>query len=148
MDDEAGPDDRRQRRRARAVTYGLIVVLLYAGAAQVEAWPLTAYRLFSGVRTDTGVQYRLVAVAPDGTRTPVVPTDPTEVSDQTSHLLPALRGASPERRRAMVDAWLDAAGLDPADVAQVRLERVTRRMDPRSLTWTDTDRTLVTEVTP
>ncbi|MEK8226890.1 hypothetical protein NKG05_13575 [Oerskovia sp. M15] len=35
-------------RRARLVTYGLLLALLLAAASEAELWPLTAYRLFSG----------------------------------------------------------------------------------------------------
>ena len=53
---DAGPavDETRQRRRARLVTYSMVVVLLLVAAVHLELWPLTAFRLFSEVRTGTG----------------------------------------------------------------------------------------------
>ena len=55
-------------------------------------------------------------------------------------------GAAPARQREMVGAWLTAAGIDPADVADARLERVGLAMDPGTLDWQETSRTLLVEV--
>lgn len=41
----------RESTRARSVTWGAVGLLLLVGAVQVDLWPLTSYRLFSGVRT-------------------------------------------------------------------------------------------------
>ena len=48
-------------QRARRVTYGAVVLLLVAALTQVEIWPLSAYRLFSTVRTGTSATLTLVA---------------------------------------------------------------------------------------
>lgn len=135
----------RERRRARAVTYGAVGLLLTVALVQLELWPLTAYRLFSNVRTDSRVTLELVAVGDDGVTSPVrLPSD--QVLGTTAHQFRDLERASDERRRELVDAWLAAGAIDPDEVAEVRLDRVRQRMDPGTLTWSDVERTVVVEV--
>lgn len=139
-------DDRRQARRARWVTGVAVAALLGVAAAEVELWPLTSYRLFSGVRTGTQAADELVAVGPDGTRTPVPLAADDQVLATTSHQYRLLRDVDAARQRAMVGAWLDLAGIDPADVATVRVERVRRTMDARTLAAQVTDRAVLVEI--
>jgi hypothetical protein len=129
----------RQRRRARQVTYGMVAVIAVTAIAGVELWPLTAFRLFSGVRTGTGTSYELLAVDADGIRTRV----PARLQ-----LLAKLPQAAPDDAAAQVDAWLDDAGIDPAAVDVVVLERAQWRLDPHTLTRAETTRTVVLEVQP
>ena len=145
-EDARARDDRRQARRARWVTGLAVAVLLGVAAAELELWPLTAYRLFSGVRTGSQASLELVAVGPDGTRTPVPLDADDQVLATTSHQYRHLRDVGPARQRAMAAAWLDVAGIDPADVATVQVERVRRTMDPRTLGTRTTDRDVVVEV--
>ncbi|GAB2460712.1 hypothetical protein [Xylanimonas ulmi] len=129
----------RQRRRARAVTYGMVAVLLVAAVTHVELWPLTSFRLFSSVRTGGGAAYELTAVADDGARTRV---------PARGQLLAALPRRSPDAAVAQVDAWLGDAGIDPASVDVVVLERASWRLDPETLTRRETGREVVLEVRP
>lgn len=143
-DDEPGAD--RQRRLARTVTFTTIGVLLLAAAVQVEAWPLTAYRLFSVVRTDSQTTYQLVTVGVDGTEAPLRVDPGNPVLDTTRRQYADLPGLSASRRREKVLAWVAAAHLNPADVQSVRLERATRVMDPETQHWVETSRAIVVEV--
>lgn len=140
--------DARERRRARRVTWSAVGVLLLVAAVQLELWPLTAYRLFSEVRTGTSSSIDLVAVAADGTRTPVRldPRNPVVVT--TGRQYAHVRTAEPARQREMVRAWLGAAGIDPGEVAEVRLEQVVLQMDPDTRERQETDRRLLVEVSP
>lgn len=139
-------DGRRQARRARWVTGVAVAVLLGVAAAEVELWPLTSYRLFSGVRTESRSSLELVAVGPDGSRTPVPLDEHDQVLGTTSHQFRHLRDLPPAQRRAMAGAWLQLAGIDVADVARVEVERVRRTMDARTLEARVTDRRPVLEV--
>jgi hypothetical protein len=139
-------DDERQRRLARRVTVGTVAVLLLVPITTVEAWPLTSFRLFSTLRTGTTVGLALVAIAPDGTSTPVrLPRD--QVLSTTSHQYADLEDESPQTQRAKVRAWLVAAGLDPADVAAVELVRTTRHADAAGVPQV-TGSTIVVRVYP
>ncbi|MEN0129612.1 MAG: hypothetical protein AAGC49_09245 [Brevundimonas sp.] len=146
MTTETTTDADRQRRLARRVTVGTVVVLLLVAATGLEAWPLTAFRLFSTVRTGTSSGFALVAIAPDGTSAPVsLPQN--QVFRSTTHQYADLAHESPTTQHAKVLAWLDAAGIDPADVAAVELVRTTRRPDPAGVPQI-TAQTVVVRVTP
>lgn len=133
------PQDARQRRRARQVTYGMVAVIAVTAVAGLELWPLTAFRLFSGVRTGTGTSYELLAVDADGTRTRV----PARLQ-----LLAKLPQAAPDDAAAQVGAWLDDAGIDPAGVDVVVLERARWQLDPQTLVRGSTTPEVVLEVEP
>lgn len=141
-------DDARQRRRARAVTLAIVGVIVLGALAEVEAWPVTAFRLFSQVRTDTSSSLQLVVVHPDGSTAPLVLEPDDDVVVITGHQFATLRDLPPARQRAKVDAWLDLAHVSRADAASVRLERVTLRFEAATGTWVETGRTVVTRVTP
>ncbi|QDW61625.1 hypothetical protein [Oerskovia sp. KBS0722] len=138
---------RHDLHRARAVTYGLVLALLVTAALEAEVWPLTAYRLFSTVRTGTTVSLELVAETDDGDVL-VHPTDHAEPLATTTRQYPELAAAPPERRREMVSAWLDLAGIDPADVRAVRLERAVRTPPDGASTGVERSRETVLEVVP
>jgi len=137
----------RERRRARIVTYSAIAVLLVAALVQVDIWPVTAYRLFSNLRTADGTSLTLWAVGPDGERTNLRP-DGNPVLVTTGHLYGELADADPARAREMVGAWLGLAGIDPADVSQVVLERATWEMDAETREQFETSRAVVRVVEP
>jgi hypothetical protein len=135
-------------RRARGVTYGTIALLLVAALVHLDAWPVSAYRLFSNVRGPSGVSLTLVAVAPDGVRTDVrVPSDEDPLTT-TGHLYDDLPRVAPERAVAMVRAWLGMAGIDPAAVDHVDLERRPWVTDPATLDRTYGATELVLAVEP
>lgn len=142
------PDDARQRRLARAVTWAVLGVIVLGALAEIEAWPVTAFRLFSQVRTDTSTSLQLVVVHPDGSTAPLLLKPANDVVVITGHQFATLRDLPASKQRAKVDAWLDLAGVDRADVASVRLDRVTLSWDDATGRWAETKRTEVTEVTP
>ena len=124
-------------RLARRVTYGTLGILLAAGVAQVDFWPLSAYKLFSGVRTDTVTSTRLVATLDDGTEA-MVGRGSDPVLAPTQNFLPELADADPGTRQVMLTTWLEQAGLDLAEVRVLRTEHVRRVVDPATLAWSET----------
>jgi len=136
-----------ERRRARIVTCAAVAVLLTAALVQIDAWPVTAYRLFSNVRTADGVSLTLWAEGVDGTRTDLRPPA-GEVLATTTHLYRQLEDADPAHARELVDAWLELAGVRPADVSRVVLERTTWRMDADTRERHETGHAVVAVVTP
>lgn len=136
-----------EARRARIVTYALVGVLLAAAAVQVDAWPVSAYRLFSSLRTADGVSLTLWAVGQDGERTNLRPTG-SEVLATTTHQYRELGEADPARQREMVDAWLGLAGIAPSEVSEVVLERGGWRMDAATRDTQPTGTDVVAVVAP
>jgi hypothetical protein len=133
------------RVRARLVAYGVVLTLLATAAVEAEIWPLTAHRLFSTVRTDTITSLDLVASTADGDVV-VRPADDSEPLVTTTRQYGDLAEASPHERRAMVGAWLGLAGIDPAEVDTVRLERAVRAHSAGA--WTERSREILLEVVP
>ncbi|KMM44344.1 hypothetical protein CWIS_16660 [Cellulomonas sp. A375-1] len=122
-------DGRRERRIARAVTWGTLGVVLLGAAAEIEAWPVTSFRLFSTVRTADGATTSLVAIRPDSSQVTVrLPDD--QVLATTSHQLVDLRHQSAHQQHAEAVAWLHVAGLDPDDYVAVAVDRSAWTMDP------------------
>lgn len=137
---------RRARHRARLVTYGLVAGLFLATQFHVERWPVTAFQLFSQVRTDRGVSLELVAVDADGGRQVVRLGEQSHRVGNPGHQLALLREDPPDEQLATVHEWLALAGLDAETYSHVQLERVERRLDPDGGPAEELDRVVVAEV--
>jgi hypothetical protein len=132
--------------RARVVTYGLLLVLAFGVWNHVEAWPVTSYRLFSGLRTASASSWVLVAVESDGDLAPVRLRGDTIAT--TAHQFGDLVDMDEDARRERVGEWLELAGMDPGTVEVVRLDRVTLRLDPDGGPPVETGRRTVVEIVP
>ncbi len=119
---------RRVRLLAYGVTCGILLVFTVAVVTDGEAWPITSFRLFSHVRTDTTASTTLVAVDDDGGEHPVRADADHVFVKRTTVRYATLRSVAPGRARVMVEAWLVSAGLDPADFESVELHRRTSRL--------------------
>ncbi len=137
---------RRARHRARLVTYGLVAGLFLATQFHVERWPVTAFQLFSQVRTDRAVSLELVAVDADGGRQVVRLGEQSHRVGNPGHQLALLREDPPDEQLATVHEWLALAGLDAETYSHVQLERVERRLDPDGGPAEELDRVVVAEV--
>jgi len=145
-----GAQERRDRRTARVVAWCTLGVIGLGAAAEAEAevWPVTAFRLFSTVRTADGATTSLVVLDADGARTTVpVGSHPSEVLATTSHQLVDLRHLPAHVARDKVVAWLQLAGLDPADFRSAVVERTSWTMDPGTRTRSEHGTTVLAEVT-
>jgi hypothetical protein len=58
-------------RRARVFSGVLFALLIVSALAVVEAWPLTAWRLFSADRGNAQTRWEIAAVSGDGEATPI-----------------------------------------------------------------------------
>lgn len=107
----------------------MLGVIALGALVEAEVWPVSAFRLFSTVRTAEGASTVLVATTVDGVRVPV-PMPGSEPLVATSHQLVDLRDLPTGVRREKAVAWLRLAGLDPAGYASVAVERTRWTMDP------------------
>lgn len=116
---------------ARWFVAAFLAAFVLCGLFGIEAWPLSGFRLFSHLRTDTATSWHAVAVAPDG----------TEAGVRFGLLPPAYRGSSllmagfgslPEDDRStLCRTWLAAASDRFGPVIGVRLFRVDHKVIPR-----------------
>ena len=116
------------RRVARWVTCGTLVVILLGAAAEAEIWPITSFKLFSSVRTAGGVTSSLIAVDANNAEVPV-PIPTPEILATTSYQLERLAAEPESVQRDMARAWLELAGMDPDDYTTVALHRTAWTMD-------------------
>jgi hypothetical protein len=133
-------------RLARTVTYGLCGTLLVLGAAQVELWPMSAFRLFSSVRGPETISWVVFTVDDQGEEHRV---DLAGMRDQVGlphHVLPMLLDASPAERADVLEAYVEAAGGDPGS-HEARVYRVVSRTSTQAdLPSTELSRDLAYEV--
>lgn len=137
---------RTNRIRARIVSNGMVAILTVGVLNQVEAWPITSWRLFSGVRTEQAVRTRFLIVRDDGS------TDSLRLHGDTigttAHQFATLPHLAPTAQRRKIRTWLRTGGVDPDEVAAVRLERVRLGLDPDGGPAAELDRRIVLEIEP
>ena len=126
-------------RVRRLALYGFLTVLLACGLFEIEAWPLSGFRLFSQVRTGTQVRWELTVVDETGAETPADLAAMGRGFRQSAHLLPHLAEAPAVEQAAACAGWFEA--LETAE--RLRVHRaVYRRSSPSVDTATLEDRTL------
>jgi hypothetical protein len=118
-------------RWVRFFVWALLAAVLVCGAAGLEAWPFSGFRLFSQVRTPHTVSYRLATVDGAG----------NERALPFRALPPGFRGLSLDLGSAAAGMASDRAGLCGAiaegarsigrDVAGVRVYEVVRDLSQR-----------------
>jgi hypothetical protein len=132
----------RTHRLARGFTYGAPGLLLVVALVGVDFWPLSAYRLFSTLRSDTTSSQQLVVSFGDGTEQAVRCVD-HPVLQETMRFVPTLPDVDAETRDIMLGAWFADCGIDGGDVVRVRIDRVDRAVDPVTLMSTESAVTTV-----
>lgn len=110
----------------RRLLFGSFFVLLAVTAvADVNAWPLTGWRLFSTVRGPTLPGWEAVVVAGDGRETPV-PFDRMGRGYRGSlHVLQDFPRLPDDERQAVCRTWAAGGRRVGAEVAAVRVYRTT-----------------------
>ena len=117
----------------RAVVYGALAALAWCVVMQVEAWPLSAFRLFSLPRSGTEVAWEISQVDAAQRESPLDLAGLGRGFRQSAHQLPSL-ARDTARRDAACDAWLSRT-----DALELRVYRSVRvRFEPG-------DRPVVTE---
>lgn len=116
-------DDRGPSAVQRALVVVTLVVLLGAGLRGIEAWPLTAWRLFSLSRDDDQTRWTVEVVAVDGSRRTVSLEELPLRYRHAEWPMADLPDATDERRDEVCAALAAAvADVEPAAV-EVRIVR-------------------------
>lgn len=131
--------------RARIVTYGLVGLLAVCAVAQVEWWPLSAFKLFSRARTASTTSWQ-VALVDDAGLEHVIAFRRLPRGYRGAHRLAAdLPGMSTTRRQAVCRAWASAGGRTLGIApTEVRVYRVEGRLSPGGGPASVVSRTLTT----
>jgi hypothetical protein len=96
-------------RHAVRVVGVLLTLLLVPALVGFDAWPLTAWRLYSVSRTDTQTRYRVEVLTAPGEAEVVELIDLPLGHRNAAWALPGLPEASPERRENVCQALLAGA---------------------------------------
>lgn len=108
----------------RRVVFGLFAIaFVVAAVADVNAWPLTGWRLFSTVRGPTLPGWDAVVVAADSRESPVPFERMGRGYRGALHVLQDFPGLPEDERQAVCRTWASAARAVGADVAAVRIYR-------------------------
>lgn len=120
--------------RARLVAYGWCGLILVVALFQWEVWPLSAFRLFSDVRTSEQVTWELRVVDDAGLEHPVALSGLPESHSGSHQILPLVASESSGEQRAIVLAYARAGGLSDQWLNEhansARIYRVTTTLEP------------------
>jgi hypothetical protein len=119
----------------RAFVGALLVLLLVPGLVGFDAWPLTAWRLFSAARGETQIRWEVEAVAADGTVTPVDLDDLPIAFRNAEWPLANLGGVGQERRNDVCEALLTGVAAEVDGTEGLRVVRNERRLVERDGEW-------------
>lgn len=102
-----------------------VAVVLASGAGKVDAWPLTDWRLFAGLRRATEYRWAALAVDRTGTERPIDFSDLPRGYAGGAQVLARLRRLPEARVLAICEAWGRAfAREEMATVTHVRIARL------------------------
>lgn len=116
-------------------------MLVVCGVASIDAYPFSAFKLFSSRRDDERVSWQLVAVDRAGAEHTIDLGDLPAGYRTTTIVLRDFADMAPEERDRVCDAWADGARSTGEEVESVRVYERTRllRPDPppseRVLVW-------------
>lgn len=112
-------------RPVRLFVYGFLALVLATSGLGVEVWPLTGWRLFSQVRTDTVSGWQVVAVGEGGQESRLEPSSLGRGYRGTSWRLADFPTMPPHERDEVCRVWADGAfGVGAVD--SVRIYRTRR----------------------
>ncbi|MET0727916.1 MAG: hypothetical protein ABWZ76_06415 [Acidimicrobiales bacterium] len=120
---------------ARWLVTVTLVLLLVPGLVGFEAWPLTAWRLFSLAREDRQTQWLLEVVTGDGDARTVSLEELPLRYRHAAWPMAALPGASEGRREAVCQALLEPAADVVPGLSELRIVRDRQRLVEAEGEW-------------
>jgi hypothetical protein len=125
----------RPPHAVRRFVAALFVLLAVAGVIGFEAWPLTAWRLFSLARDEEQTRWEVDAVVAGG-EVVTVDFDELPIAFRNAEWpLSGLPGAGDGRRDEVCRALLDGVRGEIADATGLRIVRNHRRLDEEDGDW-------------
>lgn len=106
----------------RLVAYGLPLLVVVVAALDVNVWPATGWRLFSGVRTETQATWIVETTGDDGE---VRRYDPGSHGPQRSSWRHALNSSVDDvvHQTSLCEEWLDEARASSPSVQELTVRR-------------------------
>ena len=120
---------------ARLLVVVALVLLLVPGLLAIEAWPVTAWRLFSLSRGDRQTEWRIDAVTADGTARTVSLEELPLRYRHAAWPMADLPGRSERRREDVCQALLEATREVVPDLVELRIVRDRQRLVEQQGEW-------------
>jgi hypothetical protein len=111
----------RAPRWARLYVGVFLALFLVCGAAGLEAWPLTGWRLFADARPARQPGFQAVTVDGQGHETPIPFRDLPAGYRGDVQILKGFAALPPARQAAVCQAWAEAVRGRGGEVAEVRI---------------------------
>lgn len=121
--------------------YGFLAVLVLCGVASIDAYPFSAFKLFSSLRTDERVSWEIVGVDADGDEETIELGELPAGYRTTTIVLRHFPSMEPAERDDVCEAWADGARAGGLEVEFVRVYERARTLRPdappaqRRLRW-------------
>lgn len=132
----APPDlDRGAPRAGRRLVAAALVLLVAAGAIGFEAWPMTAWRLFSLSRGERQTAWVVHATSADGSERPVSFEELPLRYRHAAWPIAELPRAGERRREAVCQALLEPTRAVVPDLASLHLVRDRQRLVREGGEW-------------
>jgi hypothetical protein len=121
-----GPSEIQERvpPRTRAFVGVFLAVFVVCGFLNLDAWPLTGWRLFSHLRQDHQVGWQAYAVDAAGRETPIAFARLGPAYQGSSLILREFASLPEPRQLQLCDTWGQAVRLAGRQVLAVRVYRV------------------------
>lgn len=126
---EEGPS--KVPARVRWFVWAFLTVFVFTGLAEVEAFPFTGWRLFSGLRHERNTSLAAMAVDSSGVETPFSFASLPPAYWWGTNLLTGFTRRSPADQAGICDAWAAGARAEGRDVAVIRIYEVVRIVSDR-----------------
>ena len=109
----------------RRFVYGFLGALLVCGLASIEAWPFSAFKLFSAIRDGERESWQIVWVDPQDREDTISLYDLPVAYRNTTTLLREFESMSKDERNEVCDAWAQPLRERGRPVEHVRVYRRT-----------------------
>ena len=118
--------------RTRWLIRGFLALFLVCAALRLELWPLTGFRLFSGVREESHPMWVADTVGPNGKERRLWFNDLPRPYQGFYLITAGFRRLAPAKQAAICQAWLAEARRVRPSVVALRIHLVEWRALPRS----------------
>jgi hypothetical protein len=117
--------------RTRWLVRGFLALFLLCAVLRLELWPLTGFRLFSGLRRESHPMWVADTVGANGRERRLWFNDLPRPYQGFYLITQGFRRLSPARQAAVCEAWLSEARRLRPSVAALRIDRVEWSALPR-----------------
>ncbi|HVF12028.1 MAG TPA: hypothetical protein VNA87_02975 [Actinomycetota bacterium] len=117
--------------KKRLFLFSFLIVFVYCGVEGKELWPMTGWRLFSHLRTDTQSSWEVDYLDAQGRSQPVPFAQMSWAYRGSPQVLKGFPGLPEKEQIGVCSAWLSAVGALDIEATQLEIYRTTWRLSER-----------------